>query len=105
MQTDSFAEIGSFVSRLAQLRGLRGELISPKELRYVDLQRAEKTEQEVAAAPESLARMRCGVLGSSSPDGDRRALLTAKLRGFATMKQPCLSHTIQAAYIREIHHL
>ena len=67
MQTDSFAEIGSFASRLAQLRGLRGELISPKELRYVDLQRTEKTEQEVAAAPESLARMRCGVLRSVPP--------------------------------------
>ncbi len=48
-------EIGQFVQNLAELRSVRGELISLKELRYVDLPSVETVEQEVAAHIEKLA--------------------------------------------------
>jgi hypothetical protein len=38
-------------------------------------------------------------------EGERKALLTAKLRGYATMKQLFPSHVTQASYIRELHML
>ncbi|MDQ3621431.1 MAG: AAA family ATPase, partial [Verrucomicrobiota bacterium] len=56
IQVDSFAEIGQFVTRLAELRGIRGELISLRELRYVDLPLVEKTERDVIAAADALAQ-------------------------------------------------
>jgi len=56
LPTQLFEEIGAFVTRLAELRSIRGELISLKELRYVDLPLVEKTEQEVAGASEQLAQ-------------------------------------------------
>jgi hypothetical protein len=52
---ESFEEIGKYVARLAELRGLRGELISLKELRYVDLALVEQTETDVATASSELA--------------------------------------------------
>jgi hypothetical protein len=56
LATDLFEKIGAFVARLAELRGVRGELISLKELRYIDLPLAEQTESDVAAAAEQLAQ-------------------------------------------------
>lgn len=53
---ESFETIERFVQRLADLRGLRGELISLKELRYVDTALVEKTEQDVATAAAALAQ-------------------------------------------------
>jgi hypothetical protein len=53
--SESFDEIGRYVERLAQLRALRGELISLKELRYVDLALVEQTEANVASAASDLA--------------------------------------------------
>jgi hypothetical protein len=56
LATDMFEKIGAFVTRLAELRSVRGELISLKELRYIDLPRVEQTEMDVARASEDLAQ-------------------------------------------------
>jgi hypothetical protein len=53
--TQAFDEIGAFVARLAELRATRGELISLKELRYVDAGLVEATEQHVTEATSALA--------------------------------------------------
>ena len=50
-----FEAIGEFVARLAELRGVRGELISLKELRYADLPLIETTEKNVAEASGQIA--------------------------------------------------
>lgn len=55
LPTHAFDQIGHFVEKLAALRAIRGELISLKELRYVDTALVEKTEQETAAAATALA--------------------------------------------------
>ena len=55
LPTQSFDQIGHFVEKLAALRAARGELISLKELRYVDIALVEKTEQEVATSGTALA--------------------------------------------------
>jgi len=48
-------EIGLFVENLAALRAVRGELVSLKELRYVELPPIESAEKEVAAHVEKLS--------------------------------------------------
>ncbi len=55
LPTQAFDQIGHFVEKLAALRATRGELISLKELRYVDTALVEKTEQEVATTGTALA--------------------------------------------------
>ncbi len=55
LPTQAFDQIGHFVEKLAALRAARGELISLKELRYVDIALVEKTEQEVATTATALA--------------------------------------------------
>ena len=55
LQTQAFDQIGHFVEKLAALRSARGELISLRELRYVDAALVDKTEQEVAATSTALA--------------------------------------------------
>ncbi|MDB6155707.1 MAG: ATPase, partial [Chthoniobacteraceae bacterium] len=55
LPTQSFEQIGAFVARLAELRGMRGSLISLKELRYIDLPRVGETEQQVVVAAGQLA--------------------------------------------------
>lgn len=56
VQRDRFEEIGRFVQRLTELRSLRGELISLKEVRYIDVAVLDKQEQEVRAAGDQLAQ-------------------------------------------------
>jgi hypothetical protein len=53
-----FEVIGEFVAELAGLRSVRGELIAVKERRYVDLERVQQLEQEVAGEVEQLSN-RC----------------------------------------------
>ncbi|HET6408432.1 MAG TPA: DNA repair ATPase, partial [Chthoniobacteraceae bacterium] len=55
LPTQAFDEIGAFVARLAELRATRGELISLKELRYVDESLVDRTEEEVSTAAGALA--------------------------------------------------
>lgn len=55
LPTHAFDQIGHFVEKLAALRAVRGELISLKELRYLDAPLVEKTEQETADAAAALA--------------------------------------------------
>lgn len=55
LPSQSFEEIGAFVSRLGELRATRGELISLKDLRYVDEALVDKTEKEVGDAATTLA--------------------------------------------------
>lgn len=55
LPTQAFDEIGAFTLRLSELRAARGELISLKELRYVDEALAQRSEEEVAAALAALA--------------------------------------------------
>jgi hypothetical protein len=56
LPSENFDAIGKFVTRLGELRALRGELISLKELRYVDLALIEKTGTDVAQAADTLAQ-------------------------------------------------
>jgi hypothetical protein len=56
LPTQAFDQIGHFVARLAELRAVRGELISLKELRYVDGAKIEQQEEEVIAATGKLAQ-------------------------------------------------
>jgi hypothetical protein len=56
LPSENFDAIGKFVTRLAELRALRGELISLKELRYVDLALVEKTGASVAETADKLAQ-------------------------------------------------
>ncbi|MEW6302399.1 MAG: DNA repair ATPase [Verrucomicrobiota bacterium] len=50
-------EIGHFVTQLAGLRAVRGEIISLKELRYVDLPAVEALEKNVAEHTEQLSKL------------------------------------------------
>ncbi|RYD67136.1 MAG: AAA family ATPase, partial [Verrucomicrobiaceae bacterium] len=54
--TEQFTAIGQFITRLSDLRTLRGELISARELRYADVPTLDGREQEVAKAAEGLAQ-------------------------------------------------
>lgn len=51
-----FKEIEKYVDGLAELRNLRGEIISLKDLRYVDLPAVEALEIEVGKATETLSQ-------------------------------------------------
>ena len=48
-------EVDIFVSHLAALRGLRGEIISLKDLRYADLELIQKMEADVTAETDKLS--------------------------------------------------
>jgi hypothetical protein len=50
-------EINQFVQSLAQLRAVRGQLISLKELRYADLPLVERVEKEVTSHTEKLSQL------------------------------------------------
>ncbi len=52
----SFAKLEDFVHNLAALRHLRGELITLKEVRYVDLALVEESEQTVTTQTDELAK-------------------------------------------------
>ena len=52
----SFTRLEEFVENLSALRRLRGDLVSLKEVRYIDLPRIEESEQAVAAQADQLAR-------------------------------------------------
>jgi len=51
-----FENVNQFVNFLAQLRQMRGEVISLKELRYVDLGLVEELEEKLAGQTERLSR-------------------------------------------------
>lgn len=51
-----FDHIEDFVASLGDLRGVRGDIISLRDLRYVDLELAEKLETEVSDQTERLSR-------------------------------------------------
>ncbi|MHA3774281.1 DNA repair ATPase [Verrucomicrobiota bacterium sgz303538] len=53
---EQFTAIGQFITRLGELRAVRGELISAKELRYADIPALEQREKDVAAAADTLAQ-------------------------------------------------
>lgn len=53
---ESFTALEQYVTRLAELRALRGELISAKELRYADLPALELREKAVAESADLLAQ-------------------------------------------------
>jgi hypothetical protein len=55
VRADTMEHIDDFVERLAELRQVRGEIISLKELRYIDLDRVEALETEVAGATDNLS--------------------------------------------------
>lgn len=52
----SFSSLNDFVQNLAGLRHLRGELITLKEVRYVDLAQVEETEKHVVEQTEALSK-------------------------------------------------
>ncbi len=52
----SFRVLDEFVQNLSALRKLRGELISLKEVRYVDLAKIDETEKQVIAQTEELSK-------------------------------------------------
>jgi len=55
LPTQKFDTIAEFVNRLAEMRMVRGELISLKELRYADLPFIQNAEEEITAAGQALA--------------------------------------------------
>ncbi len=55
VRTETLDRIDRFVSVLADLRAVRGEIISLKELRYVDLEAVDKLETEVADATDRVS--------------------------------------------------
>jgi hypothetical protein len=52
----SFSALNDFVQNLAALRQLRGELITLKEVRYVNLAQIEESEREVTTQSEELSK-------------------------------------------------
>lgn len=52
----SFAEMSEYVQALAQLRKLRGEIISLKDLRYVDLEFVDQLEDKTATSLNQLSQ-------------------------------------------------
>ncbi len=58
IKSSSFRSIGEFVSVLSQLRMLRGEVISLRDVRYVDLSFIETVETEIISQTERIAE-RC----------------------------------------------
>lgn len=55
VESGLFQEIGEFVDKLARLRGLRGEVISLKDLRYVDKALVETLEKQISEHTEKLS--------------------------------------------------
>ena len=55
LHTDSMERIDQFVSRLSDLRSVRGEIISLKDLRYVNLSAVESLENKVTEETENLS--------------------------------------------------
>ena len=55
IKTKRFEHINDFVTTLAELRHVRGEVISLRELRYVDLPAVEKLEQTVSEQADRLS--------------------------------------------------
>ena len=55
VRPQSFSEASQFVRGLARLRTLRGQLITLRDLRYVDRERLDGLETQVAAQAETLA--------------------------------------------------
>jgi hypothetical protein len=58
IQRHRFDTIDQFVTSLSELRGLRGEIIGLRELRYVDLELVDKLETQVAEETQRLSQ-RC----------------------------------------------
>ncbi|HYG34150.1 MAG TPA: DNA repair ATPase, partial [Clostridia bacterium] len=83
---DRLNEIGLFVRNLAQLRAIRGELISLKELRYVELPPVEAVEQEVVANVDRLSQLAVQFLltdGALEPYWKRVRELQTCIQGIA----------------------
>ena len=55
IQSKRFEHINDYVSSLADLRKIRGEIISLRDLRYIDLSAVEKLEQDVVTHTERLS--------------------------------------------------
>ncbi len=62
LERSNFQDIDQFVKHLALLRQARGEVISLRELRYVDLPLVERFDDELAAAQEKLSQLCVGFL-------------------------------------------
>lgn len=58
VRRSSFADVNEYVHALAELRTVRGEIISLRDLRYTDLELADELETEVAEASDALS-VRC----------------------------------------------
>ena len=58
LQTDEFKTVDQFMQRLAELRELRGETISLKELRYIDVEKVKELETTIAEQNTKLSE-RC----------------------------------------------
>ena len=50
-----FDNIDDFVKSLAEMRTVRGEIISLKELRYIDMELVERLGEEISEASDRLA--------------------------------------------------
>jgi len=86
-RADTMEHIDDFVERLAELRRVRGEIISLKELRYIDLDRVEALETEVAGAADDLSGDCVNFLlkpESLSPYEARVAEIRESIDGLAT---------------------
>ena len=77
LPTQAFDDISAFVARLSELRASRGELISLKELRYVDTALVDTTEQTVAEAATALAERAVQFLLSPAALDPMRARVNA----------------------------
>ncbi|MCP4683214.1 MAG: AAA family ATPase, partial [Desulfobacterales bacterium] len=56
LSPDGMDSIDLFVKALTRLRGVRGEVISLKELRYIDLKTVETLEEEIKAAAHEMSQ-------------------------------------------------
>ncbi len=84
VQTLPFDRIDAFVKSLADLRAVRGEIISLKELRYLDLEAVDEMEAQVADTAEKLSGQCVEFLlrpESLDPYRERVAEIEAQIEG------------------------
>lgn len=94
--TEKFSAVEPFVHRLAELRTVRGELISLREVRYADVEAVNRCEQDVAEAAATLAQRTVEFLllpDALNPFRDRVATLQSAV--------PAMSKVTEAKKLEE----
>ena len=95
-RSEGWDRIDPFLEALTALRGLRGQLISKQEIRFIDVARLQALEQEVAAAFDRVTTDCVALLARGEAFGD----LVTRAGGLAS-RAPELDTAVEVKPVRE----